>query len=797
LPVTALARSLDGSVWVATVSGYRMLNRGGRVFKLKDDGSTAELGTYPWAQDSHRTKITALWEDRQGRVWVGTYGGGMFHWLAGDGWQRLTTEGPLAQLIVALMMEDQEGSLWTATQQGGLHRVRPRKVTAVRLPPAAAENFILSACASRDGSVWVGTDGAGIFRYRHGQFEQQTNGLESLQVGVLFEDSRTNLWAGTWTGLYRWTRERFEPVTGAAAFRAVVLALTEDHQGSLWVCTGNGLVRLRDGEAKVFGNNEGIQHFYLRAVVEDAEGRICVASMDRGLYRQAGDRFEEVAPGKWSGATLIRALFADTGGALWIATYGDGLFRLKDGRFRHWTTADGLPDNMLHSVIEDADANLWFSSDNGIFGFPKWLLEQYQPGGDRPVLCWHLTTADGLETKVCSGAGQPVATRSADGRLWFPNQRSLAVFEPRGVPAGARMWPTLVEEVVVDGVPRLPNGSQPLAVSSGARRLEVHYTSPNLVAPERLRFRHRLAGLEEDWVEAGDRRVVFFNHLPPGHYEFQVTAGGADGRWHESPGVLKLEVIPRLWERRSTQAAAALVLLAGVAGIVWTIARARLRRRLQRLELQQALENERRRIAQDLHDDIGTGLTEVVLLTEPTEQESRSFAALKDQMDLAASKARQLISDMKLVVWTVNPENDLLPNLGDFLSNYAQEFLESTPIHCRLDLPGDLPMLPLSAQVRHELLLTVKEALNNAVRHSRASELWFRLRLDNGDLVLAVEDNGRGFEANGSSGGGNGLTNMRRRLESIGGTCLISSRPGAGTSIRFRLRLATKPAPGA
>lgn len=789
LPATAIARSRDGGLWVATISGYPIHNRGGRVFKLKDGQIVADLAPYPWPQDSHRTRITSLCEDHQGRLWAGTYGAGVFYWREGAGWQRLTDEGPLAQLIITSIVEGDEDTLLIASQGGELHRVTERKVIAIPPPPAAKENFILTACAARDGTIWVGTDGAGVFRYNNGHFEQESNGLNSLQVGVLIEDSRSNLWAGTWAGLHRWHGNHFEPVAESGPLTSVVLALTEDAKGNLWVCTDAGLVRLRDGEIKLFGQDEGIQHLYLRAVVEDAEGRICVASMDRGLYRQKGDRFEEVGAGKWEGATNIRALHADADGSLWIATYGNGLFRLKEGQFRQWSTQDGLPDAMLHCVVEDAGGNLWMSSDNGIFGCPKAAFEAYQRGRDRPLLCWHITAVDGLETKVCSGAGQPVAARSSDGRLWFPNQRSLAVFDPQQIPRGVRVWPAVIEEILVDGLPRLHGPEGMFNISSSARRFEIHYSSPNLIAAERLQFRHRIAGLEEDWVEAADRRVVFFNRLPPGRYEFQVMAGGPDGRWHDPPSSFGLEIIPQWWERRSFQAGAGVLSLGLVAGGVWMVARARLRRRLKDMEMHQLLEQERRRIARDLHDDVGSGLTEVVLLTEPTDQELATPEALKNQLLLAARKSRQLISAMRLVVWTVNPENDLLPNLADYLTAYAQEFLESTTIRCRLDIMAGLPTSRLYAKARHEILLAVKEALNNAVRHSRATEIWFRMRFEDGCMVIAVEDDGCGFDAVTAAGAGNGLGNMRERLESIGGMFEISSRPGLGASVRFRIQL--------
>src|SRR5262249_55195486 len=253
-------------------------------------------------------------------------------------------------------------------------------------------------------------------------------------IGVILEDRRTNLWVGTWQGLYKMKGERFRQVPGPPALREVVLALCEDRNGVLWAGTGAGVVRIGQNEAKVYGRTEGVDHFYIRGITQDAQGRIWLAIMDNGLYLLQNDRFARYGVGQWSGQSRIRALHADAAGDLWIATFGSGLVRLREGRFTQWSTLDGLPSDSILAVTEDADNNLWFSSQDGIFGCPKSRFNDYQRGVTPRLLFWHLSAAEGLETKRCSGAGQPVVGHSADGRLWFPDWRALAVINPAKVP---------------------------------------------------------------------------------------------------------------------------------------------------------------------------------------------------------------------------------------------------------------------------------------------------------------------------------------------------------------------------
>lgn len=807
-PVHAFCESRDGGMWIGTIGSYPMLDRGTRVYKFLNGKVECELGPYPWDQSSIRTRVVAIREDSQGRVWIGTHGAGVYFWSDETGWQRLCSDGPLAQLFIGTMEVGSEQSLWIATQPSGLHRVKERVVETYRLP-ATADTSISTAHVARDGTVWVGTYDAGVFQLRDGHFIQRTNGLLNLQVGVIFEDSRTNLWVGTWDGLHRWDGKAFLAITNPPQLTSVVRAMAEDANGDLWITTNEGLVRRRDSVTKVFWEEEGIDHLYLHAVTTDPDGRAWLAVTDRGLYRQNGGRFEMLGEKDWAAAPFIRALHADKQGALWIATWGWGLYclqpspsppsptggevrglergegQISEGTFRHWDTSDGLPDNTLHSITEDADENLWISSDSGIFGCSKAALLAHYPRRGEPLLCWRITTADGLETGVCEGAGQPMVGRSADGRFWVPNQRSLAVFDPRQIAQVTRVLPALIEEVRVDGITRMTADSA-LAISSASRRIEFHYSSPNLQVPERLRFRSRLSGLEESWVDAGGDRAAIYSHLQPGDYEFQVMVGGPDGQWREARHGLKLTIVPRLWERRSVQIFGATMVLLIVSTTVWAVGRARLHRRLERIQLQQTLEAERRRIARDLHDDLGANLAEILYLGEEAERAAIPNEA-KEHSDRLTTKVRQTISAMDQIVWTVNPENDSITNLAGFLSEYAQEFFQPTTIRCRLEVMTGLPNWTVTAAARHNVFLAVKEAMHNVAKHSDASEVCLRIRCHDQKLEIDVEDNGHGFDVANGAYSGDGLGNMRLRLAEIGGHLEIRSQPSRGTRVLFAL----------
>jgi ligand-binding sensor domain-containing protein/signal transduction histidine kinase len=819
-PVRAIARSRDGGLWVGLLGLSGIEDRGGRIFKVKDGQWHEEQGSYLWNQDSQRSRIESLMEDSAGRLWCGTTGAGIYHRETTGEWREPIDHGGLSSLINCLE-EDEDGSVWVGTEAVGLFQLRPRVVGILR-PPAGGEGGIFwTVCVRRDGSIWGGADGGGAYCWRGSSMRHYgaAQGLANQQVAVLLEDRRTNLWAGTLGGLYRLagSGESFEPVPGPWELRRAVTALFEDHQGILWVGTDAGLLRLKGQEVRVFNKADGlpdpltiqetekvrdqvqipfdntrITRAGICAVVEDREGRIWVAAAGRGLFLLQGERFEHFDQlNQWGWENQIRALYADADGMLWVATYGYWLYRLKDGQFRVYDPGQGVPNSHIQAILDDGAGNLWFSSDYGIFGASRRVLNELQPGRSLFPNWWWLLRANGLANKVCSGIGQPTGMRAPDGRVWFPDGDALASFDPTQLVNLSRPLPPIIEEAVVDGLAQTPGPDGSLRVIGRGRRLDVRYTSPNTRMPESLQFWHRMDGVDTNWVDM-DREPLSQRTssyaLQPGQYEFRVAVVDPGGTLREARQSLKIRVILPFWERPVTQAGSALLLLATVAVTVRRMERRRSERRLKLLELQRAMTEERQRIARDIHDDLGSGLTEIIMEAEHLGEDFPQTPTSEQQIRAIAARARALTWAMGEVVWAINPRNDTLESLLTYVNNFAQEYLTRFGGHCRCDAPKELSDdFTISATARHNLYLVSKEALHNVVKHAAGSEVWIRLQLDEDGFVLSIEDNGPGFDPSRRSGCGQGLQNMKQRLEDIGGRCEILSALGAGTRVRLFL----------
>lgn len=784
--MAALAPASDGGLWLATVASS---SRSVRILKRQAGGEIKELSPGPWPQETARSRIESLLEDKSGRLWCATAGNGVYCYSEAGGWQLIGANTSLARTDVISLFSDAAGTIWIGTRTGGLHRARPSLVTTLRLPANADHNLINSVCARRDGSIWAGTDGAGIFCW------QGTNnfhfgaaqGLLSPEVLALLEDAKSNLYAATAGGLFELVGEKFVPVAISGLVSDVCRCLMTDRQNYLWIGTRHGVVRSGETNSDLFG--AGRRPFFARELMADKAGQIFAIGYGGGLYQLDGKDFTRPKLSAKVNLSTARCAEFDRDGDLWIGSEGEALMCRQGEQIFEWTYQDDhLPSNHHFALLEDGGM-VWVSSENGIFGCPVPAFKQYVRSANSPFAVWRLTVADGLAEKVCSSGGQPAASRSVDGWLWFPDGPAVVGFDPKKVVKKMSVAAPLLESILVDGGSVDLPADRKLELNSGAERFEFHFTSPNTVAPERLRFRYQLVGMDSVLVNVANRRVAYYTHLPPGEYQFKLQVSGPDDSWQNQAVDLKIRIIPRFWERESVRVAVVFLILMFMAVVAWGIERGRSRRRLERMEMQRKLDSERQRIARDIHDDLGSGLTEIIMLSDIAGLEEKFASTDTSQVKKISARARSLTRAMDEVVWAINPRNDSLESFLTYLNRWAQSYLNHAKIRCRWDIPMDIPDVPLPADMRHHLFLACKEALNNAVKYANATEIWIRCELTGGRLSLSVEDNGIGFLADIPTERGNGLKNMRQRLEELRGECEINSSVAQGTTIQFRVPL--------
>ena len=599
--------SLDGGLWVAA---------NGRLREWRDDQWVKDLGAAPWGSEAAVT----LKELHDGSVAGGTIEQGLTI-ISRDGHIRsFNHTNGLASDWVRALCQDREGDLWVGTGSG-LAALRNGDVVTVNAPDYWQNRTVLSVTTGRDDSLWVGTEGAGLYRLKNGRWDRfgVGDGISNLFVWSVLGDDQGKLWAGTWGGgLYVQNGDRFKRPAGLEDITTAMTALLRADDGGLWIGTGTGLLHYRAGKATWYGTKQGLMFPDVRTIARGADGTIWFGMFGGGLGRLKSGSLRQFRKSDGLSSDFIQCLRMDENGALWIGTFGGGLDRLKNGKFAVVGEAQGLPNRVICDIQDDQNGNYWFSSHGGIFRASKQELNRCADGQlDEPH--WErFTKGDGMPTLECTGGFQPAACRTPDGRLWFPTSKGLAVVNPAHVRRNPLPPPVVIQKLLVDNYPvAIPaKGNTPVRIPPGHHRVEIHYTGLSFVAPEKVQFKYRLEGLEQDWMDAGTKRLVNYSFIPPGNYTFHVTACNNDQVWNQTGATLSFDLLPYFWQTLWFHFWAAVLTVAAASGAVWFDVRRRMRRKLERMERERAIERERERIAKDIHDDLGASLTRITMLSQ-------------------------------------------------------------------------------------------------------------------------------------------------------------------------------------
>jgi ligand-binding sensor domain-containing protein/signal transduction histidine kinase len=773
--VYGVCASRDGGLWIAS---------DGQVRKWKDKQWVENIGTNPCT-----TMITAMLETESGNVALGAVSSGLYFLTPKNGELHFGRAEDFPHDWIRCLCEDREGTLWTGAGNGGLVALRPSKVKMFAPSDHWQGRVPLSTTVSHDGAVWVTTEGAGLYRLFNGEWNHfgESSGLSNQFDWCVSEDAKSRLWVGSWgNGMFVQNDGRFETPPGLENMNVPMAAILHARDGVTWIGTANGLLRYENGAVKWFGEKEGLKLPDVRAIAETPDGAIWFGTLGGGLGHLQNNVVTQIDKSHGLSSDYIQSLLATADGTLWIGTYGGGLSRLKDGHFANITSLNGLPDDFISGIAEDDRNNLWVSTRSGIFRISKKLVDDFAGGQLGSVNCQSFGKGEGMSSVECSGGFQPSVCKTADGRIWFPTSKGLAVLNPEASHTTHWLVPVVIEGMSADGVP-FPEAA-PLKIPPGWQNFEFRYTGLSFIDPEKIQFQQRLDGWDKNWVDAGAKRAAAYSYLPPGNYRFRVRASSGDGIWDENDTEVTFTVLPHFWQTWWFYSLTILLAVAAVTSIVWQISRRRMRRKLEAAERQQAVERERTRIAKDIHDHLGANLTRISLLSQSAHGDLENPAQAAAQLERIYSTSRELTRSMDEIVWAVNPQHDTLDSLASYLGNFAQEYVGSLGMRCRLEVPLHLPHWPITAETRHNIFLAFKEALHNVVKHSGATEVSVFLNLEATGFNLVVRDNGKGFDPAAvpeRPGRGNGLKNMRQRLEKLGGHCEIHSSPGTGTEIKF------------
>jgi signal transduction histidine kinase len=684
--------------------------------------------------------------------------------------------------VLSLCM-DSEGNLWVGTDGGGLNRVK-RKI--FQTPAGARADVVQSVSQDAAGGLWMAFNGAGASYWITNSTQDFATIGRYQNAWSVLADGKQQVWLGTRDeGLFQFQTNHFQRAPGSEILNGQIFALFEDRSGQIWAGAQNGLACWDGTNWKMFTTRDGLSENIVRAIAEDRAGNLWIGTESGGLNFFRDGKFTSYWKQNGLPGDDISSLCVDRDGALWVGTSFHGLARFQNGKWTCFSTGDGLASDSIDYIVEDSAGDLWVGSNEG--------LTRIQKKSAAAISCRTFTETDGLPTRECSAGAQPAALRARDGKLFFPTTRGLVSVNPAELKPDLQPPLVMIESVRIDGREQKTNRfnsawAQSIVIPPGHEQLEIDYTALNFSAPREVRFKYRLEGRDTAWTP-GDTRVANYPNLPHGHYYFHVEAANEDGVWNETGSVLEITVQPQFWQTPWFRAAAIVFILGMVVAIVRFISTQKLRRQLQLLKQQEALEKERSRIARDLHDQLGANLTQVALLGEMAGADKNLPDEIESHAKQISETARETTHSLDEIVWAINPSNDTLEGLANYACKYAQEYFALAGLRYRADLPTQLPPTPIPPEVRHNVFLALKEAVNNVVKHAQASEVWIRLRLSPDSFTLEIEDNGRGIGNQTAPQNRNGLRNMKKRMEDIRGEFSISGGANGGTIIRLKIPL--------
>ncbi len=809
--ITTLAEDAHGVLWIGTTKGLARFEQGrftayttreglpgDRVNALcVDSASNLLVGTGGGLCRFEQGRcvvdgtlihgsVTALYEDRQRNLWIGTGGNGLFLRKDGRLAQYTVRDGLPSETVLALY-QDPDGDLWAGTVDGGLVQLREGRFSVYTMEDGLPHNFVAAVFEDSQQNLWLGTNG-GLSRLKDGSITTYPFPQGRPESGSIAEDRAGNLWFSGNGQLHQLRNGQFVRWTGLP--HEPVRELLGDRAGNLWLGTpGHGLTLFREGRFRSFDTRAGLADDEVTALYEGRSGTIWIGTLNGGISRfeAATQRFTSWTVKDGLPGDQVLAFHEDRAGSLWIGTSGGGLRRFKDGRFAAVTVKHGLYDNRTFQILSDTEDDsgaLWMSSNRGIFRVSLRELNECAEGRRASVTSFAYGVADGMLSRECNSAS-PAGWKTRDGRLWFPTVKGVVAIDPRQ----RNIAPSRVaiERVTLDRAP-LPLG-QPVQIKPGQENLEIEYTGINWSRPQQIRFKYQLAGFNQDWVETDTRRTAYFSHLPPGAYTFKVIADNSEGLWNADGAALRIVVLPPFYR---TWWFLALSVLSG-ASLIFAAFKYRINQLEQRQAAQQAFarqliesqEAERKRIAGELHDGLGQNLLVIKNralfgLLQPDDA-PRAAAQLTD----ISTTASQALDEVRQIAANLHPYQ--LDRLG--LTKALTTMIRNVGAAAQLDIALSLDNLDgaLDAAGQINLYRIVQEGLNNIVKHAAATEVSVQLQRAPQSLQLTLRDNGRGFVLAEAKAGGLGLTGLSERALLLHGALHIESAPGAGTLLTLTI----------
>lgn len=740
--------------------------------------------------------VTRLLRDHNGGLWVGTLDRGLLHVHNGRTDTFSQTDGLSGNDVISLY-EDREGNVWVATSNG-LDRFREYAVPNISIAQGLSSAVTYSVLPANDGSIWISTVN-GLNRWKNGHVSvlraqpgnTQSAGIPGTSAFTsLFKDSRGRVWAAGSHGFAYLEKDKLVSIRDFP--KIAPFGIAELGLGHIWLAHQfAGILHVFQGKVvqQIPWAGVGRKDFATALTADPSRKGLWLGFATGGIaYFADGGIRKAYSAEDGLGAGRVANLRFGPRGALWAATQG-GLSRIEDGRIATLTIKNGLPCDTIHWSIEGDDHSMWLYMACGLVRIERSELDRWMADTTRQVKTTVFGIAEGVTSHVAGGLYEGAAAKSPDGRLWFTTFDGVSIIDPHNLHENKLPPPVHIEQITADDKPHDAQNS--LRLPARVRNLDIDYTAPSLVVPEKVRFRVKLEGQDKDWRELVNVRHVEYTNLAPRTYRFRVMACNNSGVWNEEGATLDF-VIPPAWYQTTWFRMAC---VAAFLAMIWGTYQLRVRQLASQFNMRlEERVHERTRIARELHDTLLQSFHGLLMRFQTA---SRLLpgrpAEAKEKLDGAIEQAEEAIIEGREAVQNLRTSTVQRNDLAQAISMLGEELAtDSTNLPSPIfrvaveGAPQDLhPIL------RDEVYRITAEALRNAFRHAQARQIEVEIRYDSQQFRLRMRDDGRGFNPNVPAGQGRkghyGLPGMRERAKIAGGKLKVWSEVGAGTEVELEI----------
>ncbi|MDX1638990.1 MAG: two-component regulator propeller domain-containing protein, partial [Balneolaceae bacterium] len=707
-----LERDPDVGFWIATRGGLSYYRNGRFRNFTESDGLV-------------NNRIRSLSHTGTDGLWIGTEEGAS-HFVDGE-FSNFKVDHGLSNNIIYSTLFDREHNIWFGTFGGGINLFLGDNFRNFTIEEGLPNNVITSINQDDKDNFWITTYGGGVVRYSEAVgFEvfNERDGLVDNKVYTSMVDSRGRIFIGTRWGLSIYDGTSFNNFDETELPYRKIRSIVEKAPGEYWMATyGEGALQYKDGNFRLFSEDQGLANNTVLDVVVDSAGNIWFATYG-GVSKYRDGEFTNYTVRDGLPNNGILDIMEDRKGRLWITTFGG--IAVKEGEtFEPVTVHEGLPDEVCYFIIEDKEGIKWIGTNKGMVRFD---YEKYRSSDDElQYRSFQLLTQDqGLvANEMNTGAGYA----DREGNLWFGSVSGVTRFSP-GQERPKNIPPKIhISEIQVSGEP--VQKKQNLQIDSDNHNIAIGFIGISFIAPEQVVYEYRLKGSAETWQRTTQRHARY-SALLPGEYTFQVRARSSNGVWSEETAAVNVTVMAPFWMRWWF----ILLMLAAITGIIYFIYH------YYKVRKMVEMERMRVRIASDLHDDVGSSLTEIALQTDFL-QTTDLQNEVKQSLSQIGEQSRKIVSSLDDIVWSIDARNDTLGDLTDRMQDYVNNVLPGKQINYTFD---ELEMSEkLEVPLKENIYLIFKEAINNIAKHSDASKIEIELSNENGSFDMVIRDNGSGI----------------------------------------------------